>query len=173
MLPNTNQQQTPVQQQNSAQSAPFSQSLRISDIILILFSNWYWILLCVIIGYGVANLYLRKVNPVYTRKASILLKDMNKSNVLGTAAYGYSDASLLIQSVDLTNEIFTIKSPVVMTEVIRRLNLQMQYEIEGTFRNAVLYGSNLPIDMKMLEAKEQESSTVTIVFDKELMTSSA
>lgn len=167
MLPNNNQQQTPVQQQNSAQSTAFSQSLRISDIILILFSNWYWILLCVIIGYGVANFYLRKVNPIYTRKASILLKDMNKSNVLGTAAYGYSDASLLIQSVDLTNEIFTIKSPVVMTEVIRRLNLQMQYEIEGTFRNAVLYGSNLPIDMKMLEAKEQESSTVTIVFDKD------
>ena len=167
MLPNNNQQQPAVQQQNSAQSVASTQSLRISDILLILFSNWYWILLCVILGYGVANIYLRKTRPTYTRKASILLKDMNKSNVLGTAAYGYSDASLLIQSVDLTNEIFTIKSPVVMTEVIRRLNLQMQYEIEGTFRNAVLYGSNLPIDMKMLEAKEQESSTVTITFDKD------
>ena len=167
MLPNNNQQQTPVQQQTTTQSVASTQSLRISDILLILFSNWYWIILCVILGYGVANIYLRKTRPTYTRKASILLKDMNKSNVLGTAAYGYSDASLLIQSVDLTNEIFTIKSPVVMTEVIRRLNLQMQYEIEGTFRNAVLYGSNLPIDMKMLEAKEQESSSVTITFDND------
>jgi capsular exopolysaccharide synthesis family protein len=167
MLPNNNQQQPPVQQQNTSQSVASTQSLRISDILLILFSNWYWIILCVILGYGAANIYLRKTRPVFTRKASILLKDMNKSNVLGTAAYGYSDASLLIQSVDLTNEIFTIKSPVVMTEVIRRLNLQMEYEIEGTFRNAVLYGSNLPIDMKMLEAKEQESSVVTITFDKD------
>lgn len=167
MLPNSNQQQIPVQQQNSAQSVASTQSLRISDILLILVSNWYWILLCVIIGYGAANLHLRKTRPVYTRKASILLKDMNKSNILGTAAYGYSDASLLIQSVDLTNEIFTIKSPVVMTEVIRRLNLQMQYEIEGTFRNSVLYGSNLPIDVKMLEAKEQESSKFTINFEKD------
>ena len=167
MLPNSNQQQIPVQQQNSAQSVASTQSLRISDILLILVSNWYWILLCVIIGYGAANLHLRKTRPVYTRKASILLKDMNKSNILGTAAYGYSDASLLIQSVDLTNEIFTIKSPVVMTEVIRRLNLQMQYEIEGTFRNSVLYGSNLPIDVKMLEAKEQESSKFTINFEQD------
>lgn len=166
MLPNSNQQQIPVQQ-NSTQSVASTQSLRISDILLILVSNWYWILLCVIIGYGAANLHLRKTRPVYTRKASILLKDMNKSNILGTAAYGYSDASLLIQSVDLTNEIFTIKSPVVMTEVIRRLNLQMQYEVKGTFRNSVLYGSNLPIDVKMLEAKEQESSTFTIDFDKD------
>ena len=164
MLPNTNQQQMPVQQ-NNTQSVVSTQSLRISDILLILVSNWYWILLCVILGYGAANLYLRKTRPVFTRKASILLKDMNKSNILGTSAYGYSDASLLIQSVDLTNEIFTIKSPVVMTEVIRRLNLQMQYEIAGAFRNSVLYGSNLPIDVKMLEAKDQESSSVTIVFD--------
>ena len=167
MLPNNNQQQSAVQQQNSAQSAASTQSLRISDILLILFSNWYWILLCVILGYGVANIYLRKTRPTYTRKASILLKDMNKSNILGSSAYGYSDASLLIQSVDLTNEIFTIKSPVVMSEVIRRLNLQMEYEIEGTFRNAVLYGSNLPIDMKLLEAKEQESSKVSVVFDND------
>ena len=167
MLLNNNQQQIPVQQQNTAQSVASTQSLRISDILLILVSNWYWILLCVILGYGIANLHLRTTQPVYTRKASILLKDMNKNNILGTAAYGYSDASLLIQSVDLTNEIFTIKSPVVMTEVIRRLNLQMQYEVEGAFRNSVLYGSNLPIDVKMLEAKEQESSKFTISFDKD------
>ncbi len=166
MLPNNNQQQSPVQQQNTSQSVASTQSLRISDLLLILVSNWYWILLSVILGYGVANYYLRKTSPIFTRKASILLKDMNKTNVLGSSAYGFSDASLLLQSIDLTNEMFTIKSPVVMSEVIRRLNLQMQYEIEGTFRNVVLYGSNLPIEVKMLEAKEQESS-FSIVFEKD------
>ena len=139
MLPNNNQQQIPVQQKNTAESVLSTQSLKVSDILLILVSNWYWILLCVIIGYGAANLHLRKTRPVYTRKASILLKDMNKNNILGTSAYGYSDASLMIQSVDLTNEMFTIKSPVVISEIVRRLNLQMQYEIEGRFRNSVLY----------------------------------
>lgn len=166
MLPNNDQQQNSVQQ-NSSQSVASSQSLRISDILLILVSNWYWILLCLVLSYGYANYYLRKTRPVFTRKASILLKDMNKGNILGGAAYGYSDASLLLQSTDLTNEIFTIKSPVVMTEVIRRLNLQMQYEIEGSFRSAILYGSNLPIEVKMLEAKEQESCSLSIVFDND------
>ena len=166
MLPNYSQQ-TQMQEQKTAQTVLSSQGLRISDIILILVSNWYWILICVTLGYGIATLYLHKTPPVFTRKASILLKDMNKGNVLGTAAYGFSDASLMMQSVDLTNEMFTIQSPVVMTEVIRRLNLQMQYEIEGNLRNSVLYGSNLPIDVKMLEAKEQESCSVTIVFDSD------
>lgn len=167
MLPNSNQQQTPVSPKNTGESVLSTQSLRISDVLLILVSNWYWILLCVLLGYGIANYYLRKTSPIYSRKASILLKDMNKNNILGGSAYGYSDASLLIQSVDLTNEIFTIKSPVVMTEVVRRLNLQMQYEVKGAFRNSVLYGSNLPIEVKMLETKEQESCSVTIVFDND------
>ena len=81
MLPNNNQQQNAVPQKNTAESVLSTQTLRVSDILLILVSNWYWILLCVIIGYGAANLHLRKTRPVYTRKASILLKDMNKSNV--------------------------------------------------------------------------------------------
>ena len=96
-----------------------------------------------------------------------LLKDMNKNNILGTSAYGYSDASLMIQSVDLTNEMFTIKSPVVISEIVRRLNLQMQYEIEGRFRNSVLYGSNLPIEVKMLEAKDEETCSVSVSFESD------
>ena len=167
MLPNSSTQQTSAQLQNSSQSVQSTQSLRISDILLILVSNWYWILLCMFIAYGVSNWYLRRTKPTYSRKASILIKDMNKGNFLGGAAYGYSDASLMMQSVDLTNEIFVIRSPNVMKEVIHRLNLQMQYEIEGTFRNSVLYGSNLPIEVKMLEVKESEFCSITIEFEQD------
>ncbi len=83
MLPNNTPQQGSAPQQHSAESVSSTQTLRVSDVLLILVSNWYWILLCVVIGYGAANLYLRKTRPVYTRKASILLKDMNKNNILG------------------------------------------------------------------------------------------
>ena len=164
MLPNSSTQQVSAPVQNASQSTQSTQTLRISDVLLILVSNWYWILLCMLIAYGVSNWYLRRTKPTYTRKASILIKDMNKGNFLGSAAYGFSDASLMMQSVDLTNEIFVIRSPNVMKEVIHRLNLQMQYEIEGTFRNSVLYGSNLPIEVKMLEVKESEFSSVTMDF---------
>ena len=167
MLPNSSTQQVSAPVQNSSQPAQSTQTLRISDVLLILVSNWYWILLSMFIAYGVSNWYLRRTKPTYSRKASILIKDMNKGNFFGGAAYGFSDASLMMQSVDLTNEVFVIRSPNVMKEVIHRLNLQMQYEIEGSFRNSVLYGSNLPIEAKMLEVKESEFCSVTIDFDQD------
>jgi len=92
---------------------------------------------------------------------------MNKGSILGGGAFGYSDASLLLNSSDLNNEIFLIKSPSVMEEIIKRLDLQMSYGIEGRFRTSVLYGSNLPIDVKMLEVKDQESCSVNITFKED------
>lgn len=163
MLPNNNQQQAPVQQSSASSVSP--QSLRPTDILIILYSNWFWILLCMLLAFGAAYLYLLKTQPIYTRKASILIKDQNKGSVLGASAYGYSDASLLMQSSDLNNEVFMLKSPSVMEEVIKRLNLQMEYEMEGRFQKSVLYGSNLPLDVKMLEAKDQEACSVTISFE--------
>ena len=104
MLPNSSTQQVSAPVQNSSQPAQSTQTLRISDVLLILVSNWYWILLSMFIAYGVSNWYLRRTKPTYSRKASILIKDMNKGNFFGGAAYGFSDASLMMQSVDLTNE---------------------------------------------------------------------
>jgi hypothetical protein len=43
----------------------------------------------------------------------------------------------------------------------------MQYEIEGRFRNSVLYGSNLPIEVKMLEAKDEETCSVSVSFESD------
>lgn len=158
MLPgNTPQQQSP------AATSTESSSLRPSDIVIILFSHWHWILLSLIISYGVAKYYLLTTPPTYTRSASILIKDMTKGSLLGTSAYGYSDESIL-QNADLNNEVYMLKSPAVMGDVIRRLNLQMDYKIDGQFHSAVLYGTNLPIDVKIIDFPDQESCKMSITF---------
>lgn len=165
MLPNNNQQQQgPLKQQSNPISVS-SQMLRPSDILIILYSNWYWIVLSLLLAFGAAYVYLLKTQPVYTRKASILIKDMKKGTVLGSSAYGFGDQSFMVNAIDLNNEVFLIMSPSSMEEVIKRLNLQMSYEIEGRFRRSVLYGSNVPIDVKMLEVRDQESCSVIVTFD--------
>ncbi len=166
MLPNNNQQQQVPAQQSTAPSVS-RQALRPSDVLIILYSNWKWIFLSLALAFGVAYFYLLRTQPVYTRKASILIKEMRNGGILGGGAYGYSDASLLLNSSDLNNEVFLIKSPSVMEEIIKRLNLQMSYEIQGAFRKSVLYGSNLPIDVKMFEMQDQESCSITITFQED------
>lgn len=163
MLPNN----TP-QQQGSQPSITTAQStsggLRPSDIVIILFSNWHWILLSLILSYGIAKYYLLTTPPTYTRTACILIKDMTKGSLLGTSAYGYSDESLMMANADLNNEVYMLQSPYVMQDVIHRLNLQMSYQIEGQFHSADLYGTNLPIDVKILDIPDQENCSMSITF---------
>jgi len=163
MLPNNTPQQ-PVAQQPAASKVGETSGLRPSDIVIILFSNWHWILLSLLLAFCVAKFYLLTTPPTYTRTASILIKDMAKGSLLGTSAYGYSDESIVMQNADLNNEVFMLKSPAVMIDVIHRLNLQMHYKIDGQFHSADLYGTNLPIDVKILDIPDQESCKMTITF---------
>lgn len=167
MLPNNN-----YQQQSTAapqpQSTPIeAKTIRPSDLLTILLSHWYWILLCVFLSGVVGKFILTVSRPIYTRTASILLKDNSKGAILGTAAYGFSDESILAQNTDLNNELYLLKAPSVMTEVIRRLDLQMNYEIGGKFHRAVLYGTNLPFTVKLIDVPDQEDRgmIVTVLND--------
>lgn len=152
MLPNTDPNNsnptTPIQ--NTSSSVSSGVSLRPSDVVLILVSHWPWILLCALLGWGVAEVILRYSRPVYTREASILIKDFNKGNTLGAASQ-FGDAGLFAQTTDLNNEIFMLRSPSVLTEVIRRLDLQNDYEMEGTFHRSTLYGNSLPFKVKFFD----------------------
>lgn len=163
MLPNNMPQQS--SDSTSASSAQVATGgIRISDLLLILVSHWYWIVLCLILSFGVAKYILLTTLPIYTRTSSILIKDMTKGSLLGGSAYGFGDASLMMQNTDLNNEVYMLKSPAVMLDVIHRLNLQMSYMMDGKFHSADLYGTNLPIDVKILDIPDQEACSMTISF---------
>lgn len=166
MLPYEN---TPSQSQsaNNAAQATSQPALRPMDIVVLLVSNWPWIILCLLLGWGAAEAYLHLSRPVYSRSASILIKDLNKGNSLGQAASGFADAGLFAQSTDLNNEVFLLKSPSVMTEVIKRLDLQNNYEVEGRFHKGVLYGSTLPVQVQMLDVTDQNSAGFTLELKKD------
>lgn len=165
MLPNTdpNNSNPSALVQNNASSAGSGFSLRPSDVILILVSHWPWILLCTLLGWGVAEIILRYSRPLYSREASILIKDFNKGNNLG-AASSFSDAGLFAQATDLNNEIFMLRSPSVMTEVIHRLDLQNEYEMEGTFHRSTIYGSSLPFKVKFLDMPDTHDCLFQVTY---------
>ena len=160
MLPNNyNQPNNSAEVRNAQSSMP---TLRVSDVILILVSNWYWIILCLLLSWGVAELIIRTSRPVYTRSASILIKDSRGGNNGNVDISMFNDMNGLIKETDINNEIFMLKSPTVMTEVIHRLDLQMDYEMQGTLRRLTLYGSTLPLNVQMMDASDLDECEVTI-----------
>lgn len=153
----------PVQQQNSSQ-ANTNTSLRPTDIIILLVSNWPWILLCVLLSWGAAELYLRYTRPIYTRTSSILIKDANKNNGMGGVL---AEDKMFQNNVDINNEIFTLKSPTIMTEVIKRLGLQMEYFINGRFYRTTLYGSSLPVRVQFHDVPDNKAAGFNLQLTKD------
>lgn len=55
--------------------------LNLRDLFNIVRANWYWFLLSVLLCSGAAFLYLKWAPKVYTRTASVLIKDNAKGAV--------------------------------------------------------------------------------------------
>ena len=152
MLPET--QNTQTQQPQTQVQAPSGPSLNPTDLIVLLLSHWPWIVFCLLLSWGAAELYLKYTRPIYTRESSILIKDLAKSQSLGVL----SDDKLFQNNIDLNNEVFTLKSPTIMTEVIKRLDLQMEYFVQGRFYRSTLYGSTLPVHVKFHDVPDNKAA---------------
>ena len=115
-----------------------------------------------IIVMGAALYYIWSTPPVYTRSASILLKEDGKSSSSGGVDAAFSDMGLFSVKTNVNNEIFSMKSPAVMLDVVKRLHLDVDYKIDGTFYKKTLYGTTLPLSVGFLELDDNETAALTV-----------
>ena len=115
--------------------------------------NWYWFALSLAVAMAVAALYVFKTVPVYQRTASILIKP------LGSDAGDKTLRELGIDqtSTNLTNEILLMKSGVVAEQVVRRLDLDVDYTREGRFYTITMYGRDLPLKLRFCDLADNEN----------------
>ena len=57
--------------------------INISDIFHLILANWYWFVLSVLVCSGVAFFYLKSSSKIYSRKASVLIRDDSKGGGIG------------------------------------------------------------------------------------------
>lgn len=131
------------------------------EFLGICISKWYWILLSVLVCLGGAVFYILKTPKVYTRSATLLIKETatrRSSNDLESmlAAGGVNQ-----MSSKLSNEIIALQSPDLMKEVVNRLNLDFNYAIAGRMKKYVIYGSTLPFKVQLPDWPGAASLEVT------------
>ena len=130
--------------------------------------NWYWFALSLAVALIVAALYVFNKVPVYERTASILIKPLGDDATEKTLR----ELGVPQTSTNLTNEILLMKSGVVAEQVVRRLDLDVNYTREGRFYTITMYGRELPLKLRFcdladnenasLQAKLQEDGTLTL-----------
>lgn len=118
------------------QQAPNSFNLK--SVVALLISKWYWFVISLIITVSLGAIQIMRTTPLYTRSASILIKDDSKGGN-GSTSVDMSELGIATSNVNLDNEIRTLKSPAVMKEVVDRLDLNDVYTIREGLRDNQLY----------------------------------
>ena len=136
--------------------------IRIQDLFYLCLNKWYWFIISLAVTVGVAIVYLLTTPPVYTRSASLLIKEDSKGNSLGDAAGLMGDFDLFQTNTNVNNEIQSLQSPAVMLDVVKRLHLDISYHTDGGFYKKVLYGRDCPYTVYFNDLQDNESVAFTI-----------
>lgn len=137
--------------------------IRIQDLLYLCLNKWHWFAVSLVVCLGIAAWYLLTTPPVYTRSASILIKDDSKGKSASTDIENFSDFGLFASNTNVNNEIGTLKSPDLMREVVSRLHLEMNYSVDGRFHRQTVYGQSLPVSVTVTGLPENESAEFTVL----------
>ena len=141
-------------------------SIKIQDILSICIARWRWFVLSLVITLGAAAFYLLRTPSVYTRSASILIKEDTKGQSV-SSEMDFANLGLFQSSTNVNNEILTLRSPATMYEVARRLSLHKSYMAEGRFHRTVAYGTSLPLTVDIAGFPESEGAGMTVTVSGE------
>ena len=121
---------------------PADDFIRIQDLWSLFVPRWGWFVISLVLCLGASALYLAVTPNVYTRYAELLVKDDgNKSGGVSSISSEFSDLGIFGTSSNISNELTTLKSPELMTEVVRRLRLNENYSKRDGMKTVTLYGS--------------------------------
>lgn len=121
---------------------PADDFIRIQDLWGMFIPKWYWFALSLFVALATASLYLLSTPNVYTRTAAILIKDDSKNNSSASAMNEFADIGIFKSNTNINNELLTLKSPTLMTEVVKRLGLNEIYTIRRGLKRIELYKSS-------------------------------
>lgn len=133
--------------------------LNLADMINFGLRNWYWFVISLFICLGLAFLYIKSTSKVYTRTASVLIKDDSKGGGISESA-AFQEVNLFNVKRNVDNEILVFKSVRLMRETARRLHLDISYMVEDGLRMKELYTQS-PVLLSFPEIQEAQSFSLT------------
>lgn len=150
--------------QNNSKPRQSEDYLRLQDLMSLCIARWRWFVLSLTVLTGLAILYLLTTPPVYTRSASILIKEDSKGNSISGELSTFADMGLFQTSSNVNNELISLQSPAVILETVKRLHLEVDYLTDGRFHKEALYGPTLPATVTFHDLADNETGTFTIEF---------
>lgn len=131
--------------QNDGQGTT-NENIDVKELLLSILRNWYWIVLCVILAFLGARLFLRYSVPIYRASGKILIKDQEGNSSGGlTEEAVLQEIGLFKSGNNINNEVEILKSRSLMQKVMDHLDLDVQYLGLGRLKDTEYYDGRSPI----------------------------
>lgn len=141
---------------------PTDDFIRIQDLWGMFIPKWYWFATSLFVALATASLYLLSTPNVYTRTAAILVKDDSKNNSSASAMNEFADMGIFKSNTNINNELLTLKSPTLMTEVVKRLGLNEIYTVRRGLKRIELYKSSPILVTYLFDDKKSVSFDIEV-----------
>lgn len=132
------------------------QVFSLRDFLTLCLANWQWFVVSLIICIGFGAFMVMRQEPVYRRTISVLIKDDNSANP-SDMGNSFSGFNLFGGNKNVQNELISLTSPAVITEVVKRLDLTTNYAQTGKFHPTTLYRDNNPVNVSFPDLDPQKS----------------
>lgn len=142
-------------------SATSNSAVPLTDILYRVVSYWPWVLLSVLVCVGIGVIYILRTPMIYTRAAAIMVKD-DSQGASSVGAEEFADLGLFKNNTNIKNEVTSLRSSSVMEEVVKRLDLDVNYFTPGTFHNNVAYGSSLPVTVDFTDGLAENQAAFNL-----------
>lgn len=150
-------------QHNKTEQKQTEDLIRLQDLLYLCLFRWRWFVISLFITISIATFYILTTPPIYIRSASILIKEDSKSQSISSdVASMFADFGLSQPNTNVNNELIAIQSPAIILETVKRLHLDVNYQIKDSFYKKVLYGPDLPIRVSFADLADNESAELII-----------
>ena len=126
--------------------SPAEQISNIKDFIYRIISNWKWFVLSTFLALTIVFIYLRYTPNQYEAAATILIEDVENSELSAFKDLGLVGSS----QASLENEIELLKSRNLIQRVAKELQLNVSYYNQGRVIEAEFFHSGSPFNINFL-----------------------
>lgn len=142
--------------------------INIREIIEQYLYFWKWFLFGLIICMLGAYLYLRYSTPEYSAESKIILLD--ESNSMAGEMAALQDLSILSDGkTNIDDQIEVLKSRRLMMQVVKNLNLNVQYFKEGRIITTEIYREKVPLKLTQLNNELATEDTLRANFKVKIL----
>ncbi len=127
--------------------------VKFKDTLYLFAGNWKWFVLSLIIALSAAYYYLQITPNVYVSTTSIMIKAEDSK---GASEDLLNELGIRPQGVNITNEIMSMKTIAVTSEIVKRLKLNTDYFHSGAFHDNLAYAMDLPVRVEMPDLLETD-----------------